>query len=88
MGGFSKSMRETREMRITKAKRDTSMCYKKSRYPTEQRARLYADKAEADRGVKLRVYSCPICMGWHMTKQMLNHDPNTAPVEIQTGQDP
>ena len=51
------------------AKDRYSQCGKKTRYRSEHEARIYANNAETRRGVKLRVYGpCPVCNGWHITK--------------------
>jgi hypothetical protein len=44
-------------------------CYKKSRYRTKDIAEMYKQKAEAARPVALRVYSCNVCSGYHITKK-------------------
>jgi len=44
-------------------------CLKKARYRSEHEARLFANRGENKRGVRLRVYECPICGGWHITKR-------------------
>lgn len=67
-------------MRASKAKHDLRMCFGKSRYPTESRANVYREKAESARKVKLRVYHCPICQGYHMTKQVATPDPQLTPL--------
>lgn len=43
-------------------------CLKKSRYSTEGLAERVAAKAKKARGVELRVYYCPTCYGYHLTK--------------------
>ncbi len=45
------------------------MCLSKKVYWTETEARTKADRCEAKRGVKLRVYHCPVCNQYHLTKQ-------------------
>jgi len=59
-----------KSVRDAQAKRDAAMCFQKSRYPTKDVARGYANKAESARGDKLRIYFCPICSGYHLTKQV------------------
>lgn len=44
-------------------------CKRKSRYPNEHIALKYASKLERERGVKLEVYFCGKCKGWHLTSQ-------------------
>lgn len=44
-------------------------CGKKKRYRSEHEARLIANRGEAARGTKLRVYACPLCGGYHITSQ-------------------
>lgn len=45
-----------------------SSCSTKKRYPDEKVATKIANKKGYERGVKLRVYGCTLCGGWHMTK--------------------
>ena len=42
-------------------------CFKKSSYKTEDRAKLYAEKAMEKTGQTLRVYHCNICKEYHLT---------------------
>lgn len=44
-------------------------CLKKHRYRSEHDARLAANNAETKRGTRLRVYQCPLCGGWHITRK-------------------
>ena len=44
-------------------------CGKKRRYRSEHDARLSANNGMTKRGTPLRVYRCPICNGWHITKR-------------------
>ena len=44
-------------------------CFRKSLYLTESQARGVARKCEDKRGVKLKVYRCPVCLWWHLAKQ-------------------
>lgn len=46
------------------------MCLGKSRYPTQAKARRYADKCASERGVPIRVYACFLCGGWHLTSKV------------------
>jgi len=48
------------------------MCHGKQRYPAEITALIEAQKCAAARKIALRVYQCPVCKGWHMTKQVSN----------------
>ena len=51
-------------------------CGKKVRYKSEHEARIHANNAETRRDVKLRVYGpCPVCNGWHITKNTGRGDP-------------
>lgn len=51
-------------------------CGKKVRYKSEHEARVHANNAETKRGVKLRVYGpCPVCNGWHITKNVEKGNP-------------
>jgi len=46
------------------------MCSRKSRYDTLGRAEKYIDRQiKDDPELYLRVYFCPICSGFHLTKQ-------------------
>lgn len=43
----------------------------KNRYNSEREAREVADQQEllfANKGLKLKVYHCMMCGGWHLTK--------------------
>lgn len=44
-------------------------CLRKKRYRTEGRAKKVKKWSEAEHGVKLRVYYCPHCFGYHLTKE-------------------
>lgn len=44
-------------------------CKSKRRYSTEQLADKVAARATSQRGLALRVYCCPLCQGWHITKR-------------------
>jgi hypothetical protein len=48
-----------------------SECFRKNRYPTEESADKIAKLAEKERGAKLRVYYCKICLGFHLTSKPL-----------------
>lgn len=43
-------------------------CGRKARYPSAKVARRYAERAVEARGTPLRVYWCPTCNGFHLTK--------------------
>jgi hypothetical protein len=45
------------------------MCHGKNRYPAEIAALIAAQRYAELRKVRLRVYACPVCDGWHITKQ-------------------
>jgi hypothetical protein len=45
------------------------MCYRKHRYHSELDARLKAMEIEQRRSVRLGVYRCPLCNGWHLTSK-------------------
>jgi len=45
------------------------MCYRKHRFHSELDARLKAMEIEQRRSVRLRVYRCPLCGGWHLSSQ-------------------
>jgi hypothetical protein len=45
-------------------------CYSKKRYSTEDLAKKVADKTWHSRYVRLRVYPCYYCGGYHLTKRL------------------
>lgn len=45
------------------------MCYRKRRFHSELDARLKAMEIEQRRSVRLGVYRCPLCGGWHLTSK-------------------
>lgn len=45
-------------------------CKSKSHYPNRQTAERYAEKVFKTRQVQLRVYNCPHCHKWHLTKRI------------------
>lgn len=45
------------------------MCYRKHRFHSELDARLKAMEIEQRRSVRLGVYRCPLCGGWHLTSK-------------------
>ena len=46
---------------------DAMACSRKKRYGTMSEAERYAAKYELRRGVRLRIYRCPVCGGYHLT---------------------
>lgn len=46
------------------------MCHGKNRYPAEIAALIAAQRYAELRKVALRVYECPVCGGWHITKHV------------------
>lgn len=46
-----------------------SDCGKKARYRDQSEARVIANRLETKRGDKLRVYECPHCHGFHLSKE-------------------
>lgn len=51
-----------------------AMCLRKVRYQSEGAALVAALR----RPVGLRIYFCPLCMGWHLTKQKRGTDERAA----------
>ena len=51
----------------TTGKEEYKFCKRKTRYPTEAKAKEMKRKCEERRGVPLRVLYCPYCKGWHLT---------------------
>ncbi len=50
------------------------MCASKNRYATYRTAKRklkLAQEARRNKNKSLRLYQCPICDGWHMTKQLM-----------------
>lgn len=52
-----------------------AMCESKHRYPDKKSARTFLNFARRMRGrrgraLELRAYDCPVCKGWHVTKQV------------------
>lgn len=48
-------------------------CKRKRRFPTAERCREVAIHAARKDGMRLAVYECPFCHGYHLTKQLRNH---------------
>jgi hypothetical protein len=46
-----------------------SSCFTKKRYPTEPLAQKVANIKAYERKVKLRVYGCHLCGGYHITSK-------------------
>ena len=44
-------------------------CQGKVSYPSQRAANRTLQRCSQERGTSLRVYECPICDGWHLTKQ-------------------
>lgn len=51
-------------------------CKNKRRYHSEALAEQVAKRATRQRGLALRVYQCPLCQGWHITKRRIFNVPN------------
>jgi len=45
-------------------------CFFKRKYDSSGEAAAYMRKCNAIREVKLRVYHCDLCDGWHLTKKL------------------
>lgn len=43
-------------------------CHRKKRYWTEGFALAVKKRVEGKRAVKLRVYACPFCLGFHLAR--------------------
>lgn len=56
---------------MVETSKNERMCFSKKRYSTEAYANRVAREAKAVRGVDLRVYKCPHCLWWHLTKKPL-----------------
>lgn len=48
--------------------REWSECRKKGRYRDDTEAKRVRRCCERSRGEPLRVYECPRCGGWHLTR--------------------
>lgn len=44
-------------------------CFNKKSFRSERIARQRADDRQAEVGIPLYTYHCPICKDWHITKQ-------------------
>jgi hypothetical protein len=49
--------------------KNESQCHKKKSYFTTIEAERVRERAEKKRGVALRVYKCPCCLQYHLTKK-------------------
>ncbi len=47
-----------------------SMCYEKTRYQTFNKCNEKIKEIQEKRNDKLRIYSCPICKGFHLTSKV------------------
>lgn len=47
---------------------DLNQCYRKKRYSDSEFAERVARQCKEQRGVALRAYFCPVCSGFHLTK--------------------
>jgi hypothetical protein len=45
-------------------------CASKRRYESPQEAQKNSKAARRKRDARLRVYRCPHCAGWHLTKKL------------------
>lgn len=45
----------------------TGLCLKKRRFVTQEEAQATATHVYKTAGLKLNVYKCPVCGGWHLT---------------------
>lgn len=52
------------------AKKKHARCGRKRRYRSPEHARHMQRNASQHRGTQLRVYLCPSCDGWHLTKRL------------------
>lgn len=48
-------------------------CSSKRRYTSEDMARAYGMQYQVQNKVKLWLYNCRICLGWHLTKSNNGH---------------
>ena len=47
-----------------------AMCSRKKAYPSQVDAERVAARCFRERGARLRVYACPACCRYHLTKQL------------------
>lgn len=45
--------------------------HRKMRFPSQPDAERVAKKRLAEARIDLRIYRCPTCLGWHLTKRVL-----------------
>ena len=45
------------------------ICFSKVRHETAEEAELHADYLYETQDIKLDIYKCPICNGWHLTSK-------------------
>lgn len=72
--GYHRKIREAihrRKKRPIKDKNKStySQCIRKVAYVSFRHAQNIAKNIEAERGQKVRIYLCPICEAYHLTKQ-------------------
>lgn len=48
---------------------EDKMCLNKALYITYEEADRVRKHCEKERGIKLRIYKCPICKGYHLTSK-------------------
>lgn len=46
----------------------TNDCLRKNRYDTREEAEGVAEHRQREAGIKLKVYGCPLCGGFHLAK--------------------
>lgn len=46
------------------------MCHRKHRFWTATKAKQIAERCAKKRGVRLRIYQCPFCLGYHLTSMV------------------
>ena len=60
-------MAQARDLRLRRWVRE---CLSKNKYSSRRYANRVRRDIEPKRGVKLRVYHCPHCGGYHLTKKL------------------